>query len=206
MWNKQSKVHLFTMTEALIALVLTSTLLTILVATLRIYTSFFHNEKIQRDIDLTHFHSILEEKFISIPSPIHPQDKDYFFPCFLSQQSGEFIFSYNNKVHRNPLLSSTVLASLDLDDSHDLNLNTWPSPDLTKEDICESLCLLSNVSSVAYQFYNPKTNLWTEHWTCDQRSPPLMLAIEIKFMDKTSHHIHFHFPQVEQIVRVHQDA
>jgi hypothetical protein len=205
MWKAPSRQHHFSIIEIIISLALGSFLLSTILLSLKIHTGIKHNPKINRSLELMTFQVSLKDTFSKVPFSLHPQNTPYYFPCFLCYNNSELIFSFDNGIHPDPYLSSTILSSIDLDDNHNLWLYTWPAPTnipSESEGHYERAFLLSNVKSISYQFYHPKSNQWLNTWSSDERSPPSSLCAHINFQDDYFKKIYFHFPQVEQTIYI----
>lgn len=160
---KYSKKRLFTLIEVLIALGLTS----IIMSTLTYF--YFQiqaiNTKTEKSLKNLYELSYLENRLTEVlPKAISENSpkKDFYF--FTSEASSEYIkpgstslvFMYDNGIDINKALSNNTLGRLFVDNKRRLILATWPSPKRWKEGSTPFMIkeiLADNIDSISFSFF-----------------------------------------------------
>lgn len=163
--------HYFTLLETLIATALT----VIILSTMTYFyqqIDYINNksEEVQREsFKLLNMENRLSTIFPLVVAEFDPQKDFYFFT--ISDPGGNFkqgspkslVFTYDNQVDFNKVMSNHVLGELFLDPQGRLSLATWPSPKRWVEGITPPMkkeILLEDVDSFGMWFFVPPEKKW----------------------------------------------
>lgn len=154
-----------TLLELLIAMALTSLILTVLFYFYRDIS--WLNQEMEKSQEAAFKRSYLQNRLADVlPSAVSPRTAEDDFYFFLSHEHGgilkagnpSLVFTYNFGANRDPQFANHVLGRLYLDVNNNLALATLPSPARWSPVIplkIKNEILLEDVESLSFSFYVP---------------------------------------------------
>jgi hypothetical protein len=197
----------FTLLEVLIALALTTILLsTLLAAYFQAESATFEGERYRASLwPKRVMTQRLNAIFSTLTSP-SGKDKQYFF---LGQDGTSLIFSYDNGINFVPTFSGDVLSELYLSKDGEITLLTWPDRSTWNEEALPNPkreVLISHVESLNFAFFQTATDKetaqWVDEWDKGKNALPGMIRLQYQ-KQKTAkvEQITFLVPEVIGVVK-----
>ncbi|MFV0340916.1 MAG: hypothetical protein ACK5MA_09900 [Parachlamydiaceae bacterium] len=180
---KRIQCRRFTLLEVLIALALTTILLTTLLAAyFQAETASLEGERYRASLWIKRVMTQRLNAIFSTLATPSTADKQFFF---LGPEGNSLIFSYDNGINFIPIFSGDVLSELYLSKNGEITLLTWPDRASWNEELLplpKREVLMSNIDNMSFSFFQTASDKeaaqWIDSWDKSKNALPGLIRLQ----------------------------